>query len=69
MKVDNISHRTDENRLREAFKKFGDVGDVFIPRYELKECMLIALTALLLRNRVRGTMESRGFGFVSKIVA
>eukprot|EP00039_Didymoeca_costata_P006551 m.91247 g.91247 ORF g.91247 m.91247 type:complete len:96 (-) comp13297_c0_seq3:348-635(-) len=45
IKVDNISHRTDENRLREAFKKFGDVGDVFIPR-------------------VRGTMESRGFGFV-----
>lgn len=31
-KVDNIPYRTTPETLRRAFEKYGDVGDVYIPR-------------------------------------
>ncbi len=30
--VDNLSYRTQTEDLRHAFEKYGDVGDVYIPR-------------------------------------
>ena len=32
LKVDNISFRTTKEELEEIFSKFGDVGDIYIPR-------------------------------------
>ncbi|KAK3084109.1 hypothetical protein FSP39_008309 [Pinctada imbricata] len=32
LKVDNLSYRTNPDDLRRAFEKYGDVGDVYIPR-------------------------------------
>ncbi|ESO89143.1 hypothetical protein LOTGIDRAFT_183135 [Lottia gigantea] len=32
LKVDNLTYRTRPEDLRRAFEKFGDVGDVYIPR-------------------------------------
>jgi RNA recognition motif-containing protein len=32
LKVDNISFRTSAEILREEFGKFGDLGDVYLPR-------------------------------------
>eukprot|EP01041_Mallomonas_annulata_P013306 gene13306-28191_t len=32
LKVDNITYRTSIDDLKEEFKRFGDVGDVYIPR-------------------------------------
>jgi arginine/serine-rich splicing factor 2 len=32
LKVDNLTYRTTPEDLRRAFEKYGDVGDVYIPR-------------------------------------
>lgn len=32
LKVDNLTYRTNPDELRRKFEKFGDVGDVYIPR-------------------------------------
>ena len=32
LKVDNLSYRTTPDDLRRTFEKYGDVGDVYIPR-------------------------------------
>ncbi|ABO96105.1 predicted protein, partial [Ostreococcus lucimarinus CCE9901] len=32
VKIDNVSYELREEDLREAFEKFGDVGDVYIPK-------------------------------------
>lgn len=32
LKVDNLTYRTTVDDLRRAFEKYGDVGDVYIPR-------------------------------------
>lgn len=32
LKVDNLTYRTTPEDLRRAFDKYGDVGDVYIPR-------------------------------------
>ena len=32
LKVDNLTYRTTPDDLRHAFEKYGDVGDVYIPR-------------------------------------
>ena len=32
LKVDNLTYRTTMEDLRRAFEKFGEVGDVYIPR-------------------------------------
>lgn len=32
LKVDNLTYRTTTEDLRRAFEKYGDVGDVYIPR-------------------------------------
>ncbi|KAI8784570.1 serine/arginine-rich splicing factor 2 [Biomphalaria glabrata] len=32
VKVDNIPYKTTPDELRETFERFGDVGDVYIPR-------------------------------------
>ncbi len=32
LKVDNLSYRTSPEDLRHAFEKYGDVGDIYIPR-------------------------------------
>uniref|UniRef100_A0A0B6YQ16 Serine/arginine-rich splicing factor 2 n=1 Tax=Arion vulgaris TaxID=1028688 RepID=A0A0B6YQ16_9EUPU len=32
LKVDNLTYRTTPDDLRRAFEKYGDVGDVYIPR-------------------------------------
>merc|ERR1719187_899237 len=32
LKVDNITYRTSPESLKRAFEKYGDVGDVYIPR-------------------------------------
>jgi len=32
LKVDNLTYRTSPETLKRAFQKFGDVGDVYIPR-------------------------------------
>ncbi|EGD83186.1 hypothetical protein PTSG_03817 [Salpingoeca rosetta] len=33
VKVDNIDRSTREEDLREAFKEFGEIGDIYMPRY------------------------------------
>lgn len=33
LKVDNITQRTGVNLLKKVFSKFGDLGDVYVPRY------------------------------------
>ena len=32
LKVDNITYRTRPEELRDLFGKYGDIGDVFMPR-------------------------------------
>ena len=32
LKVDNLTYRTTPDDLRRAFERYGDVGDVYIPR-------------------------------------
>jgi len=32
LKVDNLSYRTSQDDLRRAFDKYGDIGDIYIPR-------------------------------------
>ena len=32
LKVDNLTYRTTPEDLRHAFEKYGEVGDVYIPR-------------------------------------
>ena len=32
LKVDNLTYRTTPEDLRRAFDRYGDVGDVYIPR-------------------------------------
>lgn len=32
LKVDNLTYRTTPDDLRRVFEKYGDVGDVYIPR-------------------------------------
>ena len=32
LKVDNITYRTTPEVLKDAFSKYGEVGDVYIPR-------------------------------------
>ena len=32
LKVDNLTYRTTPEELKRAFEKYGDVGDVYIPR-------------------------------------
>ena len=32
LKVDNLTYRTTPDDLRRAFDKYGDVGDIYIPR-------------------------------------
>lgn len=32
VKVDNLSYRTNADQLKRAFDKFGEIGDVYIPR-------------------------------------
>ena len=33
LKVDNITQRTGVNLLKKVFSKYGDLGDVYVPRY------------------------------------
>ena len=38
LKVDNLTYRTTAEALRKVFDKFGDIGDIYIPRdYRTKE--------------------------------
>jgi RNA recognition motif-containing protein len=38
LKVDNLTYRTTPEALRKVFDKFGDIGDIYIPRdYRTKE--------------------------------
>ena len=32
LKIDNLSYRTDTETLRRKFGKYGDIGDVYIPK-------------------------------------
>merc|ERR1712048_312649 len=32
LKIDNLSYRTDQETLRRKFSKYGEIGDVFIPK-------------------------------------
>jgi len=32
LKVDNLTYRTTPDMLKRVFEKYGDVGDVYIPR-------------------------------------
>lgn len=32
LKVDNLTYRTSPDTLKKCFEKYGDVGDVYIPR-------------------------------------
>lgn len=32
LKVDNLTYRTTPEDLRRSFEKFGEIGDVYIPR-------------------------------------
>ena len=32
LKIDNLSYRTDNETLRRKFGKYGDIGDVYIPK-------------------------------------
>ena len=32
LKIDNLSYRTDAETLRRKFGRYGDIGDVYIPK-------------------------------------
>ena len=32
LKVDNLTYRTTAEALRKVFEKYGDIGDIYIPR-------------------------------------
>ena len=32
LKIDNLSYRTDTETLRRKFSKYGEIGDVYIPK-------------------------------------
>jgi len=32
LKIDNLSYRTDSESLRRKFEKYGDIGDVYVPK-------------------------------------
>ena len=32
LKIDNLSYRTDGESLRRKFEKYGDIGDVYVPK-------------------------------------
>jgi len=32
LKVDNLTYRTSPETLKRVFEKYGDVGDIYIPR-------------------------------------
>ena len=60
LKIDNLSYRTDLETLRRKFGKYGDIGDVYVPKdkYGGKHG-LKPLSGL-----VMNCLESRGFAFV-----
>lgn len=33
LKVDNITHRTSVSQLKRLFSRYGDLGDIYVPRY------------------------------------
>lgn len=33
LKVDNITHRTTVSQLKRIFSRYGDLGDIYVPRY------------------------------------
>ena len=32
LKIDNLSYRTDMDTLRRKFEKYGEIGDVYVPK-------------------------------------
>ena len=58
LKVDNISYRTSGEDLRPLFEKYGDIGDIYIPRDRYKIAAICGLQrelahGLVLRQRTR----------------
>ena len=47
LKVDNLSYRTTPDDLRRAFDKYGDVGDIYLPRDRFVHITKICLKDLL----------------------
>lgn len=33
LKVDNITHRTTVSQLKRIFSRYGELGDIYVPRY------------------------------------
>ena len=61
LKIDNLSYRTDGETLRRKFGKYGDIGDVYIPKdkYGGDSQYLMSFQELIFC-----ISESRGFAFV-----
>ena len=59
LKVDNLTYRTNPEDLRKAFEKYGEVGDVYIPRDRFsKESRGFAFVRFLDRRDGEEAMES-----------
>ena len=60
LKIDNLSYRTDLETLRRKFGKYGDIGDVYVPKdkYGGKNDLPPYLWLVMIY------LESRGFAFV-----
>ena len=43
LKVDNISYRTSTEDLKPLFEKYGDIGDIYIPRDRYVEILIVEL--------------------------
>lgn len=65
VKIDNLSTKTDKFELRDAFAKFGTVGDVFIPWDEQRQPRSYGFVRFLERRHAEdavAAMDGRDFG-------
>ncbi|GFS04637.1 serine/arginine-rich splicing factor 2 [Elysia marginata] len=58
LKVDNLTYRTTPDDLRRAFEKYGDVGDVYIPRDRFtRESRGFAFVRFFVRDEAEDAMD------------
>ena len=63
LKIDNLSYRTDTETLRRKFGKYGDIGDVYIPKDRRNGGKRYTHLYRTYFNHL-SLLESRGFAFV-----
>ena len=52
LKIDNLSYRTDSESLRRKFEKYGEIGDIYVPKDKYGESRGFAFVRFFDKVRV-----------------